>query len=58
MLALLYVLREQGVTCVTSYQLLPCDESWGHTWMLGATDRWWLLERGILGEEGLSMTLN
>jgi hypothetical protein len=29
-----------------------------HTWMLGATDRWWLLERGILGEEGLSMTLN
>jgi hypothetical protein len=26
--------------------------------MLGAIDRWWLLERGILGEEGLSMTLN
>jgi hypothetical protein len=29
-----------------------------HTWMLGATDRWWFLERGILGEEGLSITLN
>jgi hypothetical protein len=26
--------------------------------MLGATDRWWFLERGILGEEGLSITLN
>jgi hypothetical protein len=29
-----------------------------HTWMLEALDKWWLLERGILGEEGLSMTLN
>jgi hypothetical protein len=26
--------------------------------MLEALDKWWLLERGILGEEGLSMTLN